>query len=190
MNVDENEALLRIVQRYLAEHYVPHASSPFSFFPFFLGTASAVPPSVRTALQEDSLTPAAKNVLLRSIQKMLRPGFRELLFDTMKKKGIGAVELYQRSDLTKAHFSKIKNDKKYHPSKETVLALALGLKLTLDETIKLLDRAGYTLTDSNPTDVIVKCFIEIELFDVNKVNDVLHAFGLSTLTNYKRSRRM
>lgn len=189
MNVDDNESLLQFVQCYLAEHHVPPASSPKPIFPFVLGAASAVPPSVRTVLREGNLTPASKNVLLHNIQKMLRPGFREMLFCMMKKKGINAVDLYQRSDLTRAHFSKIKNDEHYHPSKETVLALALGLQLTLDEAAKLLECAGYTLTNSSPTDVIVKCFIEIKLFDVNKLNTVLHALGLSTITNYKRSRK-
>ncbi|WP_294160730.1 helix-turn-helix domain-containing protein [uncultured Selenomonas sp.] len=190
MNVDDNDSLLRFVRRYLAEHYVPPAPPPNPFFPFYLGAASAVPPSVRAVLRTDTLTPASKNVLFRSIQDMLQPGFRELLFDMMQEKGLSAVDLYQRADLTKGHFSKIKTDEHYHPSKETVLALALGLRLTLEETLQLLERAGYTLTDSSPTDVIVKCFIEIELFDVRKLNAILDAFGLSTITNYKRPRTM
>ena len=69
------------------------------------------------SLRKGSLTSATKNALLQGIQQMLRPGFRTLLFDLAKKKGIPNVELYRRSDITKAHFSKIKNDDDYHPSK-------------------------------------------------------------------------
>ena len=126
--------------------------------------------------------------MLHGIQQMLQPGFRDLLFDFIRKKGIRNADLYHRSDITKAHFSKIKNDEDYHPSKETVLALALGLKLTLDETKMLLERAGYTLTNSSQTDLVIEFFIKQHLYDVDEVNEVLYEIGLPTITNHKRSR--
>ncbi len=36
-------------------------------------------------------------------------------------------------------------EKKYHPSKNTIFSLAIGMKLNIDETAKLLDSAGYPL---------------------------------------------
>ena len=188
MNPDEKQALLQDIQRYLKAHYVPEESSS-TRFPFpILGMASAVSDS--PDFRNGRLSPSARDALLLGVQNMLQPGFRELLFDMIRKKGMDNVELYHRSDITKAHFSKIKNDENYHPSKETVLALALGLKLTLDETKNLLERAGYTLTASSQTDIIVKCFIDRHIYDINELNDVLDYFGLSTLTNHKRSRIM
>ena len=82
----------------------------------------------------------------------------------------------------------MKNDADYHPSKETVLALALGLKLTLDETKMLLERSGYTLTNSSHTDLIVEFFIQSHLYDVNEVNEVLDELGLPTITNHRKTK--
>ena len=186
MTDDEKQQLLQDVKRYLKAHYVPADTHEF-FFPPFLGAAAMVTPDVRS-FQRGRLSGAAKDALLHGIQKMLQPGFRDLLFDLIKKKGIRNADLYHRSDITKAHFSKIKNDKDYHPSKETVLALALGLKLTLDETKTLLERAGYTLTNSSRTDLIVTYFIRRHIYDVNEVNDILNELGLPTITNHKTTR--
>ncbi|WP_294160225.1 helix-turn-helix transcriptional regulator [uncultured Selenomonas sp.] len=188
MTPDERQSLLQDLRRYLKAHYVPEKSSSFPFsFPIIIAAASAVP--TFDSYRNGRLSDDAKAALLASIQKMLQPGFREMLFELIRKKGIRNADLYHRSDITKAHFSKIKNDEHYHPSKETVLALALGLKLTLDETKKLLERAGYTLTASSQTDLVVKYFIDCHLYDIDEVNDSLDALGLSTLTNYKRPRK-
>ena len=186
MKDDEKQKLLQDVRRYLKAHLIP-ADTHESFVPPFLGAASIASLDVRS-FQRGRLSGAAKDALLHGLQKMLQPGFRDLLFDFIKKKGIRNADLYHRSDITKAHFSKIKNDKDYHPSKETVLALALGLKLTLDETKTLLARAGYTLTDSSRTDLIVTYFIRRQIYDVNEVNDILSELGLPTITNHKQAR--
>ena len=58
----------------------------------------------------------------------------------------------------------------------------------LDETKRLLERAGYTLTDSSKTDLIVQYFIERQRYDVDEVNEALDAFGLPTITNHRKSR--
>lgn len=186
MNNDEKQQLLQDVRRYLKAHYIP-ANTPGFSAPPFLGAASIASLDV-CSFQRGRLSGAAKDALLHGIQKMLQPGFRDLLFDLIQKKGIRNADLYHRSDITKAHFSKIKNDKDYHPSKETVLALALGLKLTLDETKTLLERAGYTLTNSSQTDLIVEYFIRRQIYDVNEVNDILNELGLPTITNHKQTR--
>ena len=186
MNNDEKQQLLQDVRRYLKAHYVP-ADTHDGFAHLFHGAASIASLDVRSS-QSGRLSSAAKDALLHGLQKMLQPGFRDLLFDIIMKEGIWNAALYQRSDITKAHFSKIKNDKDYHPSKETVLALALGLKLTLDETKTLLERAGYTLTNSSRTDLIVAYFIRRQIYDVNEVNDILSELGLPTITNHKQTR--
>ena len=185
--INDNEKGMRMqdLRRYLEAHYKP---VKFIRTAPFLGAANSAEALGARSLRKGGLTRATKNALLRGIQQMLRPGFRALLFELAKKKGIPNVEIYRRSDLTKAHFSKIKNDDDYHPSKETVLALAIGLKLTLDETKRLLERAGYTLTDSSKTDLIVQYFIERQRYDVDEVNEALDAFGLPTITNHRKSR--
>ncbi len=181
MTKQEKDALLRAVRRYVKRNYKPEDS--ISFSAIGIGPAVIAP----RKFDKGTLSEAAKEALQRGIQQMMAPGFRELLLDFIQKKGLRNAELYQRSDITKAHFSKIKNDEDYHPSKDTVLALALGLKLTFDETQELLNRAGYALTKSSKTDLIVTYFIRRQIYNVDEVNEILDEMGLPTITNHRKS---
>ncbi len=62
------------------------------------------------------------------------------------------------------------------PSKKTALALAVALKLNLDETESLLKRAGYALSHSSKMDVIIEYFIINGKYDINKINEVLFSY--------------
>ena len=74
------------------------------------------------------------------------------------------------------HFSKIRNNKNYKPSKNTALALAIALELNLDETKDFIGKAGYALTHSSKMDLIVEFFIKNGDYDIFKINEVLFAF--------------
>lgn len=63
--------------------------------------------------------------------------------------------------------------KNYTPSKRTVLALAIALKLTLNETEDLLKRAGYALSPNQKFDVVVEYFISNGKYDIFEMNEVL-----------------
>ncbi len=62
------------------------------------------------------------------------------------------------------------------PSKRTILALAIALELTLDETDDLLERAGYALSHSQKFDVIVEYFIVSGKYDIFEINEVLFKY--------------
>lgn len=51
------------------------------------------------------------------------------------------------------------------------------MKLNLDETRDLLARAGYVLSHSNKSDIIVEFFISEGIYDIMKLNEALFAFG-------------
>ncbi len=68
--------------------------------------------------------------------------FQESLFRIMDEKGLKPSQVYKDANLTKQTFSKIKKDREYHPSRETAFALALALRLNLDEMFDF-DRDGH-----------------------------------------------
>ena len=90
-------------------------------------------------------------------------------------------EVYKRAEVSKQLFSKILNNPDYQPTKSTVLQLALGLQLDLPQTQKLLEKAGYALTRSSKTDLVVKYYIERKIYNVTFINEALYDCGLPLL---------
>ena len=102
--------------------------------------------------------------------------FQESLFEIIDKKGLTDAEVYRSADIDRRLFSKIRNNTHYHPTKKTALALAIALKLNLDETTDLIRRAGYALSMSNTADIIIRFCIEKDIFDIMEVNTLLYHY--------------
>lgn len=99
--------------------------------------------------------------------------FSETLLEFMSANGKKASEVYNRANIDRRLFSKIRSDKNYRPKKNTAFALAIGLELSLEETKTLLERAGYTISHSIAFDMIVEHFIANGIYDIYKINEVL-----------------
>lgn len=120
----------------------------------------------------------------RSLEELvnnLEETFSEMVLRLVDEKGYKDSQVYKRANLDRKLFSKIRSNPDYHPKKETVLALAVGLQLSVDETLDLLQRAGYTLSNSSRTDVIVRFFLEKGEHDIFLINEALFCFGEAVL---------
>lgn len=67
-------------------------------------------------------------------------------------------------------------NKGYTPKKPTIIALAIALELSLDETDDLLERAGYALSHASKFDVIVEYFIVSGKYNIFDINEVLFKY--------------
>ena len=104
--------------------------------------------------------------------------FSEYLMYLIQEKKMENADVYKRAIVDKKTFSKIKNDRYYHPKKLTALCLCVGAKLNLDESKDLLARAGYALSPCDKTDIIFSYFIENEIYDMIELDIQLEEHGL------------
>lgn len=160
--VDEVSSFIddRYVQEALAEEYKEE---------FF----SSVP-ILAAPCKKESLDDVLKNIYTDSFEKHLQK--------LINKKRFKNSEVYVSANISKQYFSKLLKGQ-VKPSKEKMLALAVGLQLNLDETIDFLKIAGYALSPISQTDAVVEYFIEHEDYSVIKIDIVLFDYGLDPLSN-------
>ncbi len=103
--------------------------------------------------------------------------FQEYLFMLIDRKGLTDPEVYKKANIDRKHFSKIRSNPDYTPSKRTALALALALELSLDETKDLLARAGLALSPSILFDIIIEYCINSKNYDIYDINCILFEYN-------------
>ncbi|MBQ1821416.1 MAG: macro domain-containing protein [Clostridia bacterium] len=123
---------------------------------------------------------AEKNEL-ESILKNTECSFSESLLDLLNECGEKDSDVYRRAGISRQLFHKIISKKDYQPTKSTAIQLALGLRLDLNQTQKLLERAGYSLTRSSKTDLVVQYFIERREYSIVAINLALYDCNLPLL---------
>ena len=189
-----SEELLRAVDSYINEHYVEERNfmrrefldveekAPYTeamSMPWLTmvedipDCAAAARPTAKA--RPAAARPAAKASLEDLIGNLDEP-FSSMLLRLIDATGKKDSEIYNRANIDRRHFSKIRSNMNYVPSKSTVIAFAIALELNLNQTEDLLERAGFALSNSRKFDVIVEYFIQSRKYDVYEINEVLFKY--------------
>ncbi len=99
--------------------------------------------------------------------------FSQYLFSLIDESGESDAEVYTRAGIDRRLFSKIRSNSDYQPSKNTVFALAMSLKLDHTKTSKLLNKAGFEFSNNKLTDIIIMFCIENKIYDLYQVDSFL-----------------
>lgn len=122
-----------------------------------------------------------EKVSLADLLKQTDAGFSETLMKLIDQTGKKDSEIYSKANVSRQHFSKIRNNPAYKPTKATALAFAVALELDLEQTEDLIGRAGYTLTMSSKFDLIIMYFISQGNYNMFEINAALFEFDQSLL---------
>lgn len=123
--------------------------------------------------------PAAAPAPKHSLEELMgHPGesFQARLLRMIDSSGMTDPEVYKRANVDRKLFSKIRCSEDYIPKKRTIVALAIAMRLNLDDTRDLLAAAGLLLANNNRFDLIITFCIENGIYDVYEVNALLFKF--------------
>lgn len=130
---------------------------------------------------EESALIKQQESLEKSLMSIYTNSFEEYLQKLINKKGLKNSEVYSAANISKQYFSKLMKGQ-VKPSKEKMLALAVGLRLNMDEAVDFLKVAGYAFSPISQTDIVVEYFIKRQDFNVIKIDIALFDFGLEPLS--------
>ena len=106
-----------------------------------------------------------------------------LIFFSHKKHKL----IYDKALISDRMYRHIRSD--YHPTKGSLLGLAISLDLQTDEIYLLLQKAGYVLSESIAFDMVIKHLLENPQTakSVFYINDILYELNLPLLMTREKS---
>ena len=177
-----SKALLGEVESFIHACFAEEESVKRQFLHDVLHVSFAYEKRDRAAKRERSeeftarIVPLARKENLEDLVKNLDEPFSETLLRLIDQAGKKDSEIYRRANIDRRLFSKIRSNAAYSPSKPTVLAFAIALELSLEQTQNLLKKAGFALSRSRKFDVIVEYFIQNRKYDIYTINEVLFSY--------------
>lgn len=114
--------------------------------------------------------------------------FSEMLLRKIDERGISDYACYKKANISPQLFSKIRSTQEYRPQKTTVIAFAMALEMSLEETNELLGKAGLVLSRAYTFDRIIEYFIQRKIYDVFHINVVLFDYHQKLLGSSMNTR--
>ena len=120
--------------------------------------------------------PGAASISLSDALSGIDESFSEMVLRKIDERGMTDAQCYKKAEIDRKLFSKLRGNRLYKPSRQTAVALAVALELSLEETKELLMKAGFALSHSSKFDIIIEYFISRGNYNRFEINEALYEF--------------
>lgn len=179
------------LEDYFTSHYIGGSKNNgiWGLFddPMFVRPTDTIATCAAAACTWDSITksehrrqnslPEKENSEIKKLMDNVGETFQQRLFRFIDELHRDDVEVYKGARKDKKLFSKIRSNINYQPSKHTVFAFAVSLKLSLAETNELLSCAGLAISKSSKFDIIMQYVFEKKIYDIDQIDYILCDYG-------------
>ena len=156
------------------------ADEPADFSPQpsqrFESERTSAPKAGGTHALNSAQMPGAAPISLSDALSGMDESFSEMVLRKIDERGMTDAQCYKKAEIDRKLFSKLRGNRLYKPSRQTAVALAVALELSLEETKELLMKAGFALSHSSKFDIIIEYFISRGNYNRFEINEALYEF--------------
>ena len=142
----------------------------------FESERTSAPKAGGTHALNSAQMPGAASISLSDALGGMDESFSEMVLRKIDERGMTDAQCYKKAEIDRKLFSKLRGNRLYKPSRQTAVALALALELSLEETRELLMKAGFALSHSSKFDIIIEYFISRGNYNRFEINEALYEF--------------
>lgn len=175
-----DEQLLSDIETYLNENYLPDKGIGW-FVPPALTEQSKTtytrPGEIESDMQIEGKPNEYSTLVSTKFDEQSKGQIKEKVCGYLEERGLSDEDLSAASGVSEDVIAQLKEKDDYRPSKNAVLALSVGLHLSVAQAEELLALEGHDLRKGSRFDLIITYCLNHEFYDVETINQLMQRYG-------------